>query len=127
MTLNLEEILADYTNESIMITPNGIVCGIAGLTPVVEGFFEEFGIMGNSAWRMRSPRVSEMCLIALTKEPGVSLVFIDTSSGLGRLRTIPVVVPQPLHGVAKPILVAALGNDVQQVVGAEEHVETTGV
>lgn len=46
--LDLEEILADYTDESIMITPNGVVRGIAELTPVFEGFFEEFGKPGMS-------------------------------------------------------------------------------
>ena len=36
---------------------------------------------------------------------------------------VPVVVPDPLHAEVERVLVPALGHDVEQVTGADEHVE----
>lgn len=46
--LNLEEILADYTDESILFTPNGVVHGVSELKSVFGSFFAEFGKPGAS-------------------------------------------------------------------------------
>lgn len=46
--LDLEEILADYTDESILFTPNGVVRGLTEVKSLFEGFFEEFGKPGAS-------------------------------------------------------------------------------
>ena len=46
--LDMEEILADYTEKSILLTPNGVVRGVAEVKSLFEGFFEEFGKPGAS-------------------------------------------------------------------------------
>lgn len=46
--LDMEQILADYTDKSILVTPNGVVRGLAEVKSLFEGFFEEFGKPGTS-------------------------------------------------------------------------------
>jgi len=45
---NLEAILADYTEESIVCTTEGLLEGLNGITPFFESFFEEFSKPGAS-------------------------------------------------------------------------------
>ncbi len=45
---DLEGVLADYTEESVVMTPQGTLKGLAAITPMFVGMFAEFGKPGAS-------------------------------------------------------------------------------
>jgi ketosteroid isomerase-like protein len=72
--INVEEILGDYTENSILFTANGPIRGLAGLRAFFEGFFGHTPPGFAAAYKMvRQDVIGEIAYIVWKAEPFVLL------------------------------------------------------
>jgi len=78
--LDLEAILADYTDESVLLTANGPIQGMDQLKGVFEAFFAEFGKPG-ATFEMKQQLISgDVAYIVWTAETADNVYELATDT-----------------------------------------------
>lgn len=77
---NLDAILADYTAESVLFTPLGVLEGPEAMTPLFEGLFAEFAKPGMKFKMERQLVVGELALIVWSAETADNVYEMATDT-----------------------------------------------
>ena len=77
-------ILEDYTEESVLLTANGPISGLAGLRPVFEAFFAEFAKPGASFEMKQRLIEGEVAYIVWVAETADNVYELATDTFLVR-------------------------------------------